>query len=108
MVARSRSATGPFETLSDATGEPQSVILARNERWIAPGHNSVVTDAAGDDWIAYHAIDTNRRLLQGDDIKGDRDVRRIMLIDRLVYRHGWPRVQWGSPSTNARPAPRVR
>ncbi|HEX8474685.1 MAG TPA: glycoside hydrolase family 43 protein [Pyrinomonadaceae bacterium] len=108
MVARSKSATGPFETLADATGEPQSVILARNERWIAPGHNSVVTDAEGQDWIAYHAIDTNRRLLQGDDIKGDRDVRRIMLIDRLIYRRGWPRVEWGSPSTTAKPAPRVR
>jgi arabinan endo-1,5-alpha-L-arabinosidase len=30
MVARSRSATGPFETLAAATGRPQSVILERN------------------------------------------------------------------------------
>lgn len=108
MVARSRNATGPFETLAAATGEPQSVVLARNERWIAPGHNSVITDDAGQDWITYHAIDVNRRLLGGDDIKGDRDVRRVMLMDRLVYRRGWPRVEWGSPSINAKPAPRAR
>ncbi|HEX8129059.1 MAG TPA: glycoside hydrolase family 43 protein [Pyrinomonadaceae bacterium] len=103
MVARSRSAEGPFETLASATGEPQSVILAAGARFVAPGHNSVVRDAAGDDWIIYHAIDTTKRNTEA--IAGDRDVRRIMLMDRLVYRKGWPRVEWGSPSTLAKPAP---
>jgi arabinan endo-1,5-alpha-L-arabinosidase len=105
MVARSRSALGPFETLAEATGEPQSVILELNTRFIAPGHNSVIRDAAGDDWIVYHAIDTNKRNVEA--IAGDRDVRRIMLLDRLVYRKGWPRVEWGSPSTLAKPAPAI-
>jgi arabinan endo-1,5-alpha-L-arabinosidase len=105
MVARSRSALGPFETLASATGEPQSVILELNTRFIAPGHNSVIRDAAGDDWIVYHAIDTQKRNMTA--IAGDRDVRRIMLLDRLVYRRGWPRVEWGSPSTLAKPAPNV-
>ncbi|HZG54715.1 MAG TPA: glycoside hydrolase family 43 protein [Pyrinomonadaceae bacterium] len=103
MVARSRSAEGPFETLASATGEPQSVILEFNTRFIAPGHNSVVRDAAGDDWIIYHAIDAAKRNTEG--IAGDRDVRRIMLMDRLIYRKGWPRVEWGSPSTLPKPAP---
>ncbi|HKP71695.1 MAG TPA: family 43 glycosylhydrolase, partial [Pyrinomonadaceae bacterium] len=106
MVARSRSATGPFETLASATGEPQSVILQHNRRWLAPGHNSVLRDAAGDDWIVYHAIDTERP--NTEQIEGDRDVRRIMLMDKLVYRKGWPRVEWGSPSTVQKPAPVVR
>ncbi|HEV7902547.1 MAG TPA: glycoside hydrolase family 43 protein [Pyrinomonadaceae bacterium] len=106
MVARSRLAEGPFETLASATGEPQSIILSLNARFIAPGHNSVVRDAAGDDWIIYHAIDTSRRNTE-DSIAGDRDVRRIMLMDRLVYRKGWPRVEWGSPSTLPKPAPVV-
>ncbi|MDX6270596.1 MAG: arabinan endo,5-alpha-L-arabinosidase [Acidobacteriota bacterium] len=105
MVARSRAAEGPFETLANATGEPQSVILELNTRFIAPGHNSVIRDAAGDDWIVYHAIDAGRRNTEA--IAGDRDVRRIMLMDRLVYRKGWPRVEWGSPSTLAKPAPIV-
>ena len=106
MVARSRSALGPFETLAAATGEPQSVILALNQRWLAPGHNSVIRDAAGDDWIIYHAIDTGKRNIESA-IAGDRDVRRIMLMDRLVYRSGWPRVEWGSPSTLPKSAPAV-
>ncbi|HEX8459645.1 MAG TPA: glycoside hydrolase family 43 protein [Pyrinomonadaceae bacterium] len=106
MVARSRAAEGPFETLAEATGEPQSVILSLGTRFIAPGHNSVIRDRAGDDWIIYHAIDTNRRNMKA--IEGDRDVRRIMLMDKLVYRKGWPRVEWGSPSTLPKPAPVVR
>ena len=55
MVARSRSATGPFETLEQATGKPHSIILEKRGYWIAPGHNSVITDSAGQDWMVYHA-----------------------------------------------------
>ncbi|HKS30267.1 MAG TPA: glycoside hydrolase family 43 protein [Pyrinomonadaceae bacterium] len=107
MVARSRSATGPFETLGQATGKPTSVILELNKRFIAPGHNSIVTDAAGQDWIFYHAIDSKERLLKSS-IGGDRDVRRIMLMDRVVYRNGWPQIEGGTPSTAERPAPLAR
>jgi arabinan endo-1,5-alpha-L-arabinosidase len=107
MVARSKSATGPFETLAQATGKSNSVILELNERFVAPGHNSVIRDAAGQDWIFYHAIDSKNRLLKSD-ISGDRNVRRIMLMDRLNYRGGWPVIKKGSPSTTPQPAPKVR
>ncbi len=106
MVARSRKPTGPFETLRDATGAPDSAVLRRGERWIAPGHNSVFTDDAGQDWIAYHAIDVKRPYLQAE-MSGDRFVRRVMLIDRLEWQGGWPRVRGGSPSEESRPAPVV-
>ncbi len=106
MVARSRSASGPFQTLAQATGKANSVILERNERWIAPGHNSIIRDAAGHDWMFYHAIDSKNRLLK-NDISGDRDVRRVMLMDRLTYRNGWPMVETRSPSTRPQPAPKV-
>jgi arabinan endo-1,5-alpha-L-arabinosidase len=107
MVARSKSATGPFETLAEARGKGTSVILERNQRFIAPGHNSIVTDDAGDDWIFYHAIDSRERLLKSS-IGGDRDVRRIMLMDRIVYRNGWPQIESSAPSTARRKAPLVR
>lgn len=103
MVARSRSATGPFETLADATGAPTSVILERAGIWVAPGHNAIVRDAKGDDWMLYHAVDSRRpRSKPGDDV----NTRRIMLLDRIVWRDGWPRVD--GPSTGPRPAPAVR
>ena len=107
MVARSKSATGPFETLARARGRANSVILEANSRWVAPGHNSIITDSSGDDWIVYHGIDSQKRLLSSS-IGGDRDVRRIMLMDRVVYRDGWPVIEGGRPSTTVRKAPLVR
>lgn len=102
MVARARAATGPFETLAQATGRPQSVILERSDAWVAPGHNSVVRDAAGDDWIFYHAVDPRRP--RGSP-RADVNTRRVLLADRLVYRDGWPSVAGGHPSSGPRPAP---
>jgi arabinan endo-1,5-alpha-L-arabinosidase len=107
MVARSKSATGPFETLARSTGKSNSAILELNERWIAPGHNSVIRDSSGQDWIFYHAIDSKNRFLK-DGIGGDRDVRRIMLMDRIVYRNGWPVIDRSSPSTTRQAGPKVR
>lgn len=89
MVARSRSATGPFETLAQATGAKNSVILEADARWIAPGHNSVIEDSAGRSFIAYHAVDIRRpREKDSDDINS----RRVMLISQLQWIDGWPRV----------------
>jgi len=102
MVARSRDATGPFETLEQARGVPHSLMLFKSERWLAPGHNSIVTDKAGQTWIVYHAIDVNRpRQRQEDEINS----RRILLIDRIQWRDGWPHV--GTPSDEPQPAPVV-
>ena len=100
MVARSASPTGPFETLEQARSVPHSLILHKCDRWLAPGHNSVVTDAAGDMWIVYHAIDVNRpRQRQEDEINS----RRILLIDKIEWKGGWPFV--GTPSNEPKPAP---
>jgi arabinan endo-1,5-alpha-L-arabinosidase len=95
LVARSRSATGPFETKSGA-------IVEANGKWLAPGHNSVIEDGAGNDWIVYHAVDTARpRSKPKDDI----NTRRVMLIDRLVWENGWPRLAAGGPSQTPQAGP---
>lgn len=100
MVARSRDPMGPFETLEEARGVPHSLMLFKSERWLAPGHNCIVTDRAGDEWIIYHAIDVNRpRQRQEDEINS----RRILLIDKIEWRDGWPHV--GTPSEGLQPAP---
>ena len=102
MVARSESAMGPFETLEQARGVPHSLMLFKSERWLAPGHNCIVTDQAGQVWILYHAIDVDRpRQTQEDEINS----RRILLIDRIEWRHGWPHV--GTPSDKPQPVPVV-
>ena len=100
MVARSRSATGPFETRAAATGAGNSVILERRGNWVAPGHNSIVEDEKGDLWIVYHAVDVRRpRSKPSDDV----NTRRIMLIDRIVWRDGWPVVLGPSEGPRKRP-----
>jgi len=94
MVARSRSATGPFETLEQASGKPHSIVLEKGGNWFAPGHNSIVTDAAGHHWIVYHAVDIRRPREKATD---EINTRRIMLIDRIKWVEGWPAIE--GPST---------
>ena len=100
MVARSQSATGPFETLEEAKGVPYSLMLQKSDRWLAPGHNSIVTDAAGDVWMVYHAVDTNRHR---ESDEHDVNSRRVLLIDRIEWHDGWPII--GTPSDGPRRAP---
>ena len=89
MVARSRSATGPFETLEQAKGAPESIILGKTGRWHAPGHNSVISDGKGTDWMLYHAVDIGRpRTKPSDDI----NTRRVMLVSPIEWRDGWPQI----------------
>jgi arabinan endo-1,5-alpha-L-arabinosidase len=103
LVARSRSATGPFETLGAEKGAP-STVVALTPRWIAPGHNSIAEDAAGNHWILYHAVDARRpRTKPSDDV----NTRRVMLIDRIVWQDGWPRLATGAPTETPQPRPRV-
>jgi arabinan endo-1,5-alpha-L-arabinosidase len=90
MVARSDNAMGPFETLS-------APILERGAHWLAPGHNSVVADDAGEDWMLYHAF-------RAESAAGR---ARVMLLDRIEYRDGWPRVTGGEPSSSPRAAPAI-
>jgi arabinan endo-1,5-alpha-L-arabinosidase len=105
LVARSRSATGPFETFAQATGARTSVILEQRGNWFAPGHNSVIVDQAGDHWMIYHAVDTRNPRLHPN---AEANTRRVMLIDRIVWRDGWPRVEGNGPSTDPQPRPVTR
>ena len=107
LVARSRAATGPFETRTVPEAGALAPILKRNARWQAPGHNCVVTDAAGTDWLAYHAIDIEQPTFDAlNDEQGYS--RRVLLLDQLAYADGWPRViPVSAPTTGPHPAPVV-
>jgi arabinan endo-1,5-alpha-L-arabinosidase len=66
FTARSRSPLGPFvdqHGVSILAGRVGGTpLLTQNgNRWVGPGHNAVITDAAGQDWFAYHAIDRGDR-----------------------------------------------
>ena len=98
MVARSKNPAGPFERLSEAQNNNSSAILVKNKVWLAPGHNSIITDDAGEDWIVYHAIALDSSLKS----KG-----RIMLIDRIRYKNGWPSIETSSPSVKPLQVPSI-
>jgi arabinan endo-1,5-alpha-L-arabinosidase len=102
MVARSRRAAGPYVRLAATRPGLSSVILRANRRWAGPGHVSVIRDRAGHDWLIHHAIDTRHPFLNNGG------VRRPMLIERIVYRRGWPTVAHGSSAIGRRPAPITR
>jgi arabinan endo-1,5-alpha-L-arabinosidase len=89
LVARSRHATGPYETLAQATGTA-GTILTENDRWQAPGHNSLITDDHGEDWLLYHAIDRQQPTF--DAINDEQGYsRRVMLVNKVTYTEdGWP------------------
>lgn len=74
MVARSLSPTGPFEKL----GNP---IIVLGNGFDAPGHNSVLTDEAGEDWMFYHAYQSSN-LSQG----------RKLMMDHILYLNDWPTI----------------
>lgn len=103
-VGRSRKLTGPY---LDAEGRSfleggGTVVVGANDTWVGPGHNSVVRDDAGTDWLFYHAIPRADPRLPNDVN------RRPALVDRIVWKDGWPTINGGEgPSTAARPAPTV-
>ena len=104
MVARSKSPEGPFEVLKDKE-EGDRPILQAGGKWIAPGHNSVIEDADGALWIIYHAIDKDNRYTDLEHHAGD---IRVMMMDRLLFKDGWPVIDGGIPSAAPTPAPVTR
>ncbi|KQS07934.1 hypothetical protein ASG04_12275 [Curtobacterium sp. Leaf183] len=107
FVARSRSPLGPFLdrdgvsiTSTRVGGTP---LLAQNgNRWVGTGHDTVVTDFAGQAWIIYHAVDRGDPYYAGQPTY----TKRPVLIDPLDWQGGWPSVRGGAgPSDTVQPGP---
>ncbi|MEX2540355.1 MAG: family 43 glycosylhydrolase [Trueperaceae bacterium] len=104
-VGRSDSLLGPYV---DAMGRDLrygggEVVLFRNDDWVGPGHNAVVQDEDGRDWIVYHAISPGEPLLRNGA------TRRPALIDPIDWEDAWPVVNDGEgPSSTEMEVPAVR
>jgi hypothetical protein len=119
-VGRSRDPRGPFVDrdglrLDVSRAGGTTVIAPNGNRWIGTGHNSVITDLSGQDWLVYHAIDPADPYL--NEPFGINE--RPMLIDRLDWgsafspvkggggaEDGWPTVRagrWASEKATAAP-----
>jgi arabinan endo-1,5-alpha-L-arabinosidase len=82
LVARSKNAFGPFERLGETAANKSSVVLEKNEEWLAPGHNSIFRDGKGNAYIACHAIAADQSNAKG----------RVFVIHPMVYKNGWPEI----------------
>ncbi len=91
--------SNPLEAFEAIPGE--HVILQPNDYWDSPGHNCIIHDAVGDEWMIYHAVDTKDRFIAGTDI-----FLRKMCMDRILYTDdGWPYVKNFSPSFTSQKGP---
>jgi arabinan endo-1,5-alpha-L-arabinosidase len=106
FVGRATDLPGPY---MDRDGVPMlvdqvggtPVLSANGNRWVGPGHNTVFTDRAGQDWFLYHAIDRDNPYFDGTTT-----TRRPMLLDPLDWIDGWPVVRGGlGPSDTPQSVP---
>lgn len=77
LVSRSKSPFGPFTRLGETNGSNSSVILEKDSKWNAPGHNSIFRSGKGTIYIAYHAMPAGGG-------------PRVLLIKPIIYKNGWP------------------
>ena len=112
FAGRATSPFGPFrDRLGARLDEPRvggtPVISMNGNRWVGTGHNAVITDEAGQDWIVYHAIDRFDPYLSAPNPLSIN--KRPMLLDRLTWDDGWPSARNGRwASDSPQPAPVTR
>jgi len=97
-VAVSKSVYGPFHRSHTPviTTDWKTLHQGHNCSFVGPGHGSVV-EVDGEWWLFYHAW------ING---KMNQEPGRLMLMDKIQWRNGWPVV--GVPSDSPRPGPRVK
>lgn len=102
-VGRSLDPLGPY---TDSNGQSMlgsyrgHQVLVSSYYFAGPGHNAVIQDDEGQDWIIYHAFDTFESPNFGNS------PRRSLMIDRLIWdENQWPAVQSLMPSRNQQFAP---
>lgn len=108
-VGRATSLEGPYYDREERDinyADGTLSLVGHTERhgadpaFVGPGHNAVITDDAGTDWMLYHAmIRGNERL--PNDVN-----RRTLMLDPIIWdEEGWPTIEGNLPGSGAQPAP---
>ena len=93
VVGRSKSLWGPYLNKQGKTmlENNHEVLISKNKSFVGTGHNAeLVTDKAGNDWILYHGVSVAN------------PHGRVLLLDRVNWKKGWPIVKNNSASTEAK------
>lgn len=101
MVARSLSPFGPFIKKGIALGRPDNTVLKGNNKILSPGPQTIITDELGIERVLYCAQ------LANDKYNKDGSRKRVLCMDTLEYRDGWPEISDGSPSTTIQNGPYI-
>ncbi|HVH86928.1 MAG TPA: family 43 glycosylhydrolase [Terriglobales bacterium] len=107
FAGRSQNILGPYMdrdgfSLLDARVGGTPTLVMNGNRFVGPGHNAILTDAAGQDWMLYHAVDLDKPFFANGW------TRRPVMLDAIDWIDGWPRVRnQAGPSDNAQTAPVV-
>jgi arabinan endo-1,5-alpha-L-arabinosidase len=99
-VGRSESLGGPYVNSvgDDLMSRPGEIVVREGEDFAGPGHNSMVTDDAGQRWLVYHAYERDSYFVMNTP-------RRPLCIDPLTWEDGFPRVPTGTPSAHREDGP---
>lgn len=103
LVARSKDLMGPYldKNGNAITDRGNGTLLIKgNERIAGPGHNArLIADDEGTDWFLYHGIDRSRGKVSSGAS------RRMLMLDKIIWRDGWPEIAGGIPSTTPQEVP---
>ncbi|AKJ02497.1 arabinan endo-1,5-alpha-L-arabinosidase [Archangium gephyra] len=109
FAGRSRNPLGPFvdregTPLTDSRVGGTPVLGLNGNRWVGPGHNTLLTDLGGQDWILYHAMDRASPYMAPSP--GALISKRPVLMDALDWVDGWPVTRGGQGASDTeQPAP---
>lgn len=103
-VGRSKSLEGPYldKNDQDLINSSGTDLLIGGDRFVGPGHNSVISDSKNQDWLVYHAID------KGDPWIGRGTTRRSLFLDKIVWKEGWPTIEGKVPSQETQEGPIIK
>ncbi|MFL5356231.1 family 43 glycosylhydrolase [Archangium sp.] len=104
FAGRSKDPRGPFVdregvplTASRVGGTP--VLGLNGNRWVGTGHDTILTDLGGQDWMLYHAVDRANPYLAPTDT-GELPPKRQALMDALDWVEEWPVVRGGQGASD--------
>src|SRR5438270_3936221 len=94
-VPTTRPSDDPAGDNVGAQGGGYPTLKQNGNKWHGVGHNAIVTDLSGHDWIVYHGVDAANGWVNG--VPNAEITYRQLLLDRIDWTaDGWPVVNNGA------------